>query len=184
MNSVNIWMNNINKLYSVNSGKKKSIVGNIVTHNEIVYVRRLFVDWIIANENFLNLREYQSHKSILSKHIKVANDNKNNYFLLWIDFQKFLKYHGEFLLDVYSDMDNKNLSRFVKLVIFSIVAVNFFYKWRKMRNDSIRKWYGYDNRRKKASNVGMIYFDNLVLNEAKSYRYYNLYKQAVYIRYV
>jgi len=65
----------------------------------------------------------------LSKHIKIINDNKDNFFLIWVDFQKFLKYHGEFLLDIYVDfLTKKKLSKFNKLVIFSIVAVEFFYK--------------------------------------------------------
>ena len=85
----------------------------------------------------------------------------------------FLKNHNQFLKDVYRDL-SKSFRRYSKTFIllnFSILCVNFFYKWRQKRNDSMRSWFSYDNRRKKAFKINIAYFSNIMLKEAEYSRY-------------
>jgi len=175
-NKLNRWLNNVEKFPNliIKIIGEKSIVYNFDVHIEMLFVRRLFVDWIKANSNFFELRKYVSFKVSLTNHIKLLSNqdyflNSNNY-IVWRDFDAFMQSHGDYFLDIYESCINipkKNYKH--KLFIFSVVSIALFYKWRKRRNDSIRHWNNYNNRRKKKFNVDLSSFDNLILNEAKKY---------------
>ena len=176
---LNVWLKNVNKYFKYQSySQKKSLIGNAKIYGEFLFVRRLFVDWIIAHQDFYNLKKYQSFKSILKKHIKsLPKESLTIHFIIWLDFQAFLKNHNELLGDIYQDcMCDKSFSKSFNIMVFSMISVDFFYKWRRKRNNSKRSWFGYDNRRKKPSNISMSYFDNIILDEARYYRYYNLHR--------
>jgi len=177
---------NVNNYFGYRSHNIYNLIGgNEKLTGEFFFIRRLFIDWIKSKKDFYNLKKYQSFKSVLKKHIKsMPNDDLKVYFTLWIDFQLFLKNHREFLSDIYDDcVEDNPSSGLLAIMVFSMISVNFFYKWRKKRNDSKRSWYGYDNRRKKPSNIQKVFFDNIILDEARSYRYYNLHR-ANYSSYV
>jgi hypothetical protein len=132
------------------------------------------------------LKKYQAFNFLLFKHVKsLPKDNLSFNYLILNDFKVFLKNHNQFLKDVFSDCmaDNRHLLKMHKLLIFSIVCVNLFYKWRKKRNDSKRSWFNYDNRRKKPYKVNMAYFDNIMLNEASYTRYKSfLHDNSTYVK--
>lgn len=185
---LDIWLKNVDNYYNYynNYITRKAVIGNLVVNSEFLYVRRLFLDWIHSNIDFSNLKKYQSFKSILFKHVKsLPKDNLSFNYIILKDFRVFLKNHSQFLKDIYFDClsDNKHLFKTHKLLIFSTVCVNLFYKWRQKRNDSKRSWYSYDNRRKKPSNINMVYFDNIMLNEATYTRYKSfLHDNSTYVR--
>lgn len=174
---ISIYLKNIDNYYSYQRYKisDKAIIGNLLVTSEFLYVRRLFIDWISSQKNFTNIKKYQSFKSLFSKHLKsLSPDQLNHNFIIWKDFQIFLKNHNQFLKDIYNDLCNNYKHGYSKtfiIVNFSIICVNFFYKWRQKRNDAIRGWFGYDNRRKKPSNISMAYFTNIMLKEAEYSRY-------------
>ena len=175
-NNVDIWLKNIKKFSTliIKIIDEKSIIYSADVHIEMLFVRRLFVDWIKANNNFLELRKYVSFKLSYLNYIKLGDQqllDSNKFFIIWKDFNIFMESHGDYFLDIYeSCMKIKKINNNVnKLLIYSIVSVVLFYKWRKRRNDSIRHWNNYNNRRKKKFNVDLSSFDSLILNEAKKY---------------
>ena len=177
-NNVNIWLKNIKKFSTliIKIIDEKSIIYSTDVHIEMLFVRRLFVDWIKANNNFFELRKYVSFKLSYLNYIKSLGDKQqlfesDKFFIVWKDFNIFMQSHGDYFLDIYeSCMKIKKINNDMhKLLVYSIVSVVLFYKWRKRRNDSIRHWNNYNNRRKKKFNVDLSSFDSLILNEAKKY---------------
>jgi len=174
---INIWLTNIDNYYKYNNYKisKKAVIGgNLELNSEFLYVRRLIIDWFNSNKSFVDVKKYQSFKSFFSKYLKSLPQDQLPYnFIIWKDIQLFLKNHGQFLKDVYNDCaeDYKGFSKEFILSVFSIISVNFFYKWRQKRNDSKRSWFSYDNRRKQPSRINMAYFSNIMLKEAEYTRY-------------
>ena len=157
-NNVNIWFKNIKKFSTliIKIIDEKSIIYSVDVHVEMLFVRRLFVDWIKANKNFFELRKYMSFKLSYLNYIKSLGDQQHlfesdRFFIIWKDFNMFMQTHGDYFLDIhYSCMKIKKIDNNVhKLLIYSIVSIVLFYKWRKRRNDSIRHWNNYNNRRKK-----------------------------------
>lgn len=179
MNNYNIyyWLKNSEYFFKhiINIVNEKSIVCNKAVHTEMLYVRRLFVDWIKANVNMSDMHNYVSFKMLLLDYSKSNNDNKLSktiYYVIWKDFNLFLESHSDYLLDIYKDCMKKNYKKFIykhKLIFFSIISVFLFFKWKKKRNDSIRHWFNYNNRRKKNINIDIALFNKLILNEAKIY---------------
>ena len=183
---IDIWLYNAKSYYNYKISKKSIIGNDIDVNNEFLFVRRLFMDWIVSNKNFSNLKRYQSFKSILSTYLKdLSVENFNEYYFIWKDFNLFLFNHSQFLLDIYFDIKvNKRLLKTYKLLIFSTVCVNLFYKWKQKRNNSKRSWLSYDNRRKSPSNINMAYFDNIMLNEASYTRYKGfLHDDSTYVKF-
>jgi len=181
-----IWLYNVKSYYNYKISKKSIIGNDIDVNNEFLFVRRLFMDWIVSNKDFSNLKRYQSFKSILSTYLKdLSVENFNEYYIIWKDFNLFLFNHSQFLLDIYFDIKvNKRLLKTYKLLIFSTVCVNLFYKWKQKRNNSKRSWLSYDNRRKSPSNINMAYFDNIMLNEASYTRYRSfLHDDSTYVKF-
>jgi len=179
-NTTDIWLKNSEIFFKsiINIISEKSVIYNYEVHVEMLFIRRLFVDWIVAsNNNFTGIRKYVQFKSSLVDHFKSFSVDNDTYFgpkyvIIFKDFDVFMSNHGDYFLDIYHScvVDcRKNINFVHKMFIFSIVSVVLFYKWRKKRNDSIRHWMSYNNRRKKKFNVDMSSFDNLVLNEAKKY---------------
>jgi len=171
---INIFLKNIDSYYSYKISNKV-VIGNSKVNSEFLYIRRLFIDWLNSSKNFYYLKKYQSFKSTFSKYLTSLQDQDklNNNFVIWKDFQIFLKNHNQFLTDVYRDLykSYRCYSKTFILLNFSILCVNFFYKWRQKRNDSMRSWFSYDNRRKKAFKINMAYFSNIMLKEAEYSRY-------------
>jgi len=183
---IDIWLYNVKSYYNYKISKKSIIGNDIDVNNEFLFVRRLFMDWIVSNKDFSNLKRYQSFKSILSTYLKdLSVENFNEYYIIWKDFNLFLFNHSQFLLDIYFDIKvNKRLLKTYKLLIFSTVCVNLFYKWKQKRNNSKRSWLSYDNRRKSPSNINMAYFDNIMLNEASYTRYRSfLHDDSTYVKF-
>lgn len=184
---VNIWLKNIENYYNYSNYKisSKGIISNPVVNSEFLYIRRLFIDWIISTKNFSNMKRFQSFKFSLKKYLKsLPQDGLSDKIIIWKDLQIFLKNHGQFLKDIYYDLkkSNKHLSKKLVLLHFSTICVNFFYKWRQKRNDSKRSWFGYDNRRKKPSNINMAFFSNIMLKEAEYTRFRGfLYDDSDYV---
>jgi len=170
--NIDIWLKNVDNYYNCRY-KKNAIIGESIVNSEFLFVRRLFIDWIISNESFSNLKRYRAFYYAFFKHIKaIPKDNLSFNYIIFKDFKIFLKRHNQFLKDIYFNCKKKkHLYKTHKLIIFSIICVDLFYKWRKKCNDSKRSWFGYDNRRKKPSNINMVYFDNIMLNEAEYTRY-------------
>jgi hypothetical protein len=174
-NDISVWLSNVNKLYikrRISKKQKKNILGNnILLDSEMIFVRRLIIDWIVASLYFPGLRRYSAFKSLLLNHIKTFNLN-DIYYDLFVDIHKFFQFHGDYLLDVFESylfypipMRSK-----YKFLFFSVVCVELFYKWRKLRNDSYRRWANYNNRRKKAIKISKSSFDNIMLPKAERYR--------------
>jgi len=171
------WLRNCGYffLYIIWHIDEKSIILNKNIHTEMLFIRRLFLDWIKANATIYDMRKYVSFKLLLLDFLKSLNNvnlSKIHFLSIWNDFNIFIQSHGDYFLDIYKYCMKKKLKRIIykhRLVIFSIISVFLFYKWRKKRNDSIRHWLNYNSRRKKNINIDVALFNKLVLNEAKKY---------------
>jgi len=161
----------------INIIHERVIIYNNDVHAEMLFVRRLCVDWIQANIHFSDMRKYIVFKSSLVEFLS-SHENKSylnlKFINVWKDFNIFIENHSDFFLDIYeSSVVNNfhNINYKHRLFIFSIVCVVLFYKWRKKRNNAIRHWLNYDSRRKKSKkfDIDVSSFDNFILNEARKY---------------
>jgi hypothetical protein len=173
---ITIWMNNLENFKQLVKNKKRKpyiIFGNESIHCQMIFIRRLFVDWLNVHKNNSDLLRYSLFKRSLKKYIKKNELSSDIFVQLWIDFNNFLIRHADFVLEIYDycmySYTNRRLNKFIKLYIFSIICVNSFFKWRKKRNDMIRKWIHYDKKRKKKFNYNFSDTNaSTILNEAKS----------------
>jgi len=153
---------------------ERVIVYNKDVHTEMLFVRRLCVDWIQANINLSDMPKYIIFKFSF---LKILDSNENKFYSnfkfvsVWKDFNIFIRNHGDFFLDIYeSSVANSNIIYKHRLFMFSVICVILFYKWRKKRNDAIRHWLNYKSRRKKKKfDIDISSFDNFILNEARKY---------------
>jgi len=171
-----IWVKNSEVFFKsiIKIINEKTVIYNYEVHVEMLFIRRLFVDWIYASStSFSELRKYVVFKSALTDYLKsflVNKDNCPKFLLIYKDFNVFMLSHGDYFLDIYWDCRIRFIKKSYRLIVFSIISVFLFYKWRKKRNDSIRHWMNYNTRRKKKKfDIDMSSFDNLVLNEAQKY---------------
>ena len=156
----NIVSNNYKSGYLKAKKKYVSLIGGKAIYNEMIFVRRLFIDMLRVQNNFNDLEKVVGYKNIFKANLSEPIYAKYTSLFkdVWLDVQEFIKFNFDLLLNLrevtipsiilYKCGSTKIFSEIEYDLAFSVLACISFYKWRKKRNDRVRKQKGYNKKRK------------------------------------